>query len=383
MSIKENSRDLLGQKGVDEVLRELYYDSKHPSAYTSVENVYRAARKVLPTLKRREVDTWFQSQLTPTLHKPTRVSFPRNRVLVFDIDDQWQADLVDMSSKAKYNDGYTFILTCIDCFSKYAWAIPIMSKHGTEIVESLKRIFRTSDRKPKRLQTDKGKEFLNTKVLRFLQENDIQLFTTESDKKASIVERFNRTMKGRMYKYFTANNTYRYIDVLQSLVDGYNNTYHRSIKMKPIDVRPEPKFTTQIRQNLYGKRIKKVRGKEKVKSIKPPFKKYKYAIGDLVRITKARLTFSRGYLPNWSEEIFVVYNRQNFAKPLYYLRDFNAEEIKEGFYEQELQLVRKPEEYRIDKVLKTKRVNGKLLHLCEWKDWSNHFNSWVENVHNL
>ena len=383
MSIKENSRDLLGQKGVDEVLRELYYDSKHPSAYTSVENVYRAARKVLPTLKRREVDTWFQSQLTPTLHKPTRVSFPRNRVLVFDIDDQWQADLVDMSSKAKYNDGYTFILTCIDCFSKYAWAIPIMSKHGTEIVESLKRIFRTSDRKPKRLQTDKGKEFLNTKVLRFLQENDIQLFTTESDKKASIVERFNRTMKGRMYKYFTANNTYRYIDVLQSLVDGYNNTYHRSIKMKPIDVRPEPKFTTQIRQNLYGKRIKKVRGKEKVKSIKPPFKKYKYAIGDLVRITKARLTFSRGYLPNWSEEIFVVYNRQNFAKPLYYLRDFNAEEIKGGFYEQELQLVREPEEYRIEKVLRTKRVNGKLLHLVKWKGWSNHFNSWVENVRNL
>ena len=276
-----------------------------------------------------------------------------------------------MSSKAKYNDGYTFILTCIDCFSKYAWAIPIMSKHGTEIVESLKRIFRTSDRKPKRLQTDKGKEFLNTKVLRFLQENDIQLFTTESDKKAIIVERLNRTMKGRMYTYFTANNTYRYIDVLQSLVDGYNNTYHRSIKMKPIDVRPEPKFTTQIRQNLYGKRIKKVRGKEKVKSIKPPFKKYKYAIGDLVRITKARLTFSRGYLPNWSEEIFVVYNRQNFAKPLYYLRDFNAEENKGGFYEQELQLVREPEEYRIEKVLRTKRVNGKLLHLVKWKDWSN------------
>ena len=168
MSIKENGGGLLGKNGTEKVLRELYYDSKHPSAYTSVDNVYRAARKVLPTLKRKDVDTWFQSQLTPTIHKPTRVSFPRNRVLVFNIDDQWQADLVDMSSKAKYNDGYTFILTCIDCFSKYAWAIPIMSKHGTEIVESLKHIFSTSARKPKRLQTDKGKEFLNTKVHKFL-----------------------------------------------------------------------------------------------------------------------------------------------------------------------------------------------------------------------
>ena len=101
MPIKENGSGLLGKNGVEKVLRELYYDSKHPSAYTSVDNVYRAARKVLPTLKRRDVDTWFQSQLTPTIHKPTRVSFPRNRVLVFNIDDQWQADLVDMSSKAK------------------------------------------------------------------------------------------------------------------------------------------------------------------------------------------------------------------------------------------------------------------------------------------
>ena len=150
MSIKENASDSVGQKHVKKLLSELYYDPKHPSAYTSVDNVYRAARKVFQTLKRGEVEEWFRTQLTPTIHKPTRVSFPRNRVLVFDIDDQWQADLVDMSSKAKYNDGYTFILTCIDCFSKYAWAIPIMSKHGAEIVESLKHIFRTSARKPKR-----------------------------------------------------------------------------------------------------------------------------------------------------------------------------------------------------------------------------------------
>ena len=216
---------------------------------------------------------------------------------------------------------------------------------------------------------------------RFLQENDIQLFTTESDKKASIAERFNRTMKGRTYKYFTANNTYRYADVLQSLVDGYNNSYHRSIKMKPINVRPE--HTIKIRQNLYGRRTKNIRRKDKVKSAKPSSKKYKYAIGDLVRITKARLTFNRGYLPNWSEEIFVVYNRQNFAEPLYYLRDFNGEEIKGGFYEKELQLVHEPEEYRIEKVLRTKRANGKVLHLVKWKGWSNEFNSWVENIRNL
>ena len=102
-----------------------------------------------------------------------------------------------------------------------------------------------------------------------------------------------------------------------------------------------------------------------------------------MRITKARLTFNRGYLPNWSEKIFVLYNRNNFKEPLYYLRDFEGEEIKGGFYEKELQLVHEPEEYRIEKVLRRKRVNGKVLHLVKWKGWSNKFNSWVENIRNL
>ena len=111
---------------VESLLHELYYDSRHASAYTSIGNVYRAARKLLPNLKRGEVERWFQRQLTATLHKPVSLHFPTNKVIVMSIDDQWQCDLADMSSKAEYNDDYTFILTCIDCFSKYAWAIPIM-----------------------------------------------------------------------------------------------------------------------------------------------------------------------------------------------------------------------------------------------------------------
>lgn len=367
MSIEGNHS---GESDVDKLLYELYYDSKHPSAYTSIQNVYRAARKVLPSLKQQDVNTWFQKQLTPTLHKPTRVNFPRNKVIVMSIDDQWQADLCDMSSKAKDNDDHTFILTCIDCFSKYAWAIPLKSKFAHEIIRALKEILK-SGRKPKRLQTDKGKEFLNKKVQSLLSQHGIQLFTTDSEKKASIVERFNRTMKGRTYKYFTANNTYRYIDVLQSLVDGYNNTYHRSIKMKPANVRRRHQII--IRQHLYGSS----------KPIRPSSKSYKYMIGDLVRIIKARLTFNRGYLPNWSEEIFLIYDRKSFKESQYYLRDFNGENIKGGFYGKELQLVEQPEEYRVEKVLRTKRVNGKVLHLVKWKGWSHHFNSWVEDIRKL
>ena len=106
-------------------------------------------------------------------------------------------------------------------------------------------------------------------------------------------------------------------------------------------------------------------------------------IGDLARIIKQRLTFARGYLPNWSEEIFIVYNRNNFKEPFYSLRDFGGEDIKGGFYEKELQLVQDSGEYRIEKVLRRKRVNGKQLHLVQWKGWPSKFNSWVEDVRNI
>ena len=368
-----------GESHVENLLHELYYDPQRPSAYTSIATVYRAARKLQPHIRRDVVERWFQRQLTATLHKPIRIHFPTNKVFVWNIDDQWQCDLADMSSKSEYNDDHTFILTCIDCFSKYAWAIPIMDKRADSIIEALKIILK-SGRKPKRLQTDKGTKWLNQKVQAFLREHDIHLFTTQSDKKASIVERFNRTMKGRTYKYFTAKNTYRYVDVIQSLVDGYNNTYHRSIKMKPITVRK--RHVMLIRQRLYGQRPKKG---QVIKPVDRDARKktYKYMIGDLVRVIKQRLTFARGYLPNWSEEIFIVYNRKNFKEPFYYLRDFGGEDIKGGFYEKELQLVQDSGEYRIEKVLRRKRVNGKQLHLVQWKGWPSKFNSWVEDVRNI
>ena len=188
------------------------------------------------------------------------------------IDDQWQADLCDMSAIKKENDDNTFIITVIDCFSKYAWAETVQDKSGQTIVDAIKRIFkRSGSRRPKRFQTDKGKEFLNVKVQAFLRENNIAFFTTHTEQKASIVERLNRTLKTRMYRYFTAQNTLRYVDVLQKLLNGYNNSYHRSIKMRPADVRESDQLA--IRQHLYA-------GKNATS------KNYKYSIGDLVRISK-------------------------------------------------------------------------------------------------
>ena len=351
---------------MEKVLTNIYYNLKNENAFSGKENVFRAAKKKIPELKKKHVDEWFEKQLTYTLHKPVQHKFLRARTIVKGIDEQWQADLCDLSMLSEYNDNNTFLLTCIDCFSKYAWVRVLKNKSGKEILFAFKQIL-SDNRKPKYLQTDKGTEFLNKQVQKFLKDQNIKFFTTNSELKASIVERFNRTLKTRMYRYFTAKNTLRYIDAVQDLVKGYNRTYHRSIGMKPIAVTTTDEH--RIRKRLYPKTN--------------ILKKYKYKVGDLVRISKARRMFKKGYLPGWTEEVFRVHNRKFLSQPVYYLQDFGGDVLKGLFYEKELQRVQTQDLFRIEKVLKRKRRKGKTIYFVKWKGWEDKFNSWVEEIEKL
>ena len=161
----------------------------------------------------KQVQEWLSLQHVYTLHKPARRHYKRSRVIVPGIDAQFQADLVDVQSMSRYNKGFNYLLTCIDILSKYAWVIPLKTKQGQELVKAFRTIL-SSGRKPLKLQTDKGTEFLNHQFQKFLRDNNIEFFTVNSGLKASVVERFNRTFKNKMYKYVTAKNTLSYIDVL-------------------------------------------------------------------------------------------------------------------------------------------------------------------------
>ncbi|KAK3093243.1 hypothetical protein FSP39_013116 [Pinctada imbricata] len=168
------------------ILSKKYYDPKHPGSYGGVKSFKKALGNL--KVKEQDVSDWLMTQDTYTLHKPVRRSFKRRKVLVAVIDQQWQADLVDLQSIAKYNDGYKYLLTCIDVLSKYAWVIPLRDKTGKTLVEAFKAIFK-SGRTPRQLQTDKGSEFTNRNFQSFLRENDVHFFTTENeDIKASIAE---------------------------------------------------------------------------------------------------------------------------------------------------------------------------------------------------
>ena len=274
--------------------------------------------------------------------------------MVSGIDKIWAADLADMTAFKDYNDGYTFLLLVIDTFSKYGWIIPLKNKKGETVADALKDIF--EKRKPEKLWTDKGTEFKNKDVKKL-----IEIYSTENEEKSSIVERWIRTMKEKMWKYFTDNNTYKYIDVLPDLVEDYNNTVHSSTKLTPKEASKKKNKLT-VWRNLYPDRYKTSR-------LNP-----KFSVGDEVRITKKKKVFEKGYTTRWTEEIFTIKEIRETNPITYKLEDLKGEEIEGTFYEPELQKTEQ-QIYRIEKVIEKEKGRS----FVKWKGYSDKFNSWADN----
>ena len=188
----------------------------------------------MPHVTRNPVRDYLSHQRAYTLHKPTRRHFPRNHIYVGKIDKQWQADLADMVGLQRDNGGNRYILTVIDVFSKFAWGVPVKNKDAKSIRDAFKRVLKFAEpRKPERLQTDKGKEFFNRDITDLMSKNGIYHFASESDQKAAVVERFNRTLKTRILTYLSAKQTKKLVDALPAILNSYYGSYHRSIGMAP------------------------------------------------------------------------------------------------------------------------------------------------------
>ena len=294
--------------------------------------------------------------LSKELHKPKRKNYVRRKIIVNHIDEIFAADLVEMQKFSKINKGYRYLLTCIDIFSKYAFVIPLKDKKGITIKNALEKIFKK--RKPKFLWTDNGKEFYNNQVNDLLEKNNIKLYSTNnSEIKSSVIERFNRTFKNIMYKKFTENNNTMFYNIIDKLVNEYNNKYHRTIKMTPVEA------SKKINEN----KIKQIYNFEKTNKIA------KFRIGDHVRISLNKNIFEKSYETNWTEEIFVIYDIKYSNVPYYYLKDLNDEKLDGTFYEQELQKTNLTL-YVIEKIIKIK--NDKLF--VKWRGYKNSFNSWID-----
>ena len=298
--------------------------------------------------------------LSHELHKPKRVNFERRRVISNHIDHIWGIDLVTMIKYSKQNNNYKYILTVIDFFSKFSFCYPLKNKNSNEIINSFKDIFKKSKRKPNFIQSDEGSEFTNNQVQKFFNDNNIKWYHTYNrDIKCSICERFNRTILNKIYKNFTLNNNTIWIKDLNKLVKEYNNSYHRTIKMKPVEA--SKKSNENIVRKNYNFEI--ITNKKKFK------------IGDKVRISLLKNTFEKGYTSNWSEQIYVIYDIKSSNVHYYYLKDLNGEKIDGTFYQEELLKTNMKENdlYIIEKIIK--KVGNK--YLIKWKGYDDSFNSYV------
>ncbi|XP_011859096.1 PREDICTED: uncharacterized protein LOC105556609 [Vollenhovia emeryi] len=333
-----NRQLLILQTAVKELIAALQYNNKH-GEHPRLQEVLDLLK---PELKKKRTMSVEKRRLVEELHAPTRKNFPRRRVIVRGYDDLWQADVVEMRPYSRFNKSHNYILTVIDVLSKYAWALPLKSKGGKEVAATLSKLFRESARCPKNLQTDKGKEFYNA---------DVQ--------EASVVERFNRTLKN-MWKMFTLNGSYVWINELSNLLSRYNRRIHRTIRMRPVDVTPEA--AERLLSTVYSRTKIAAPGR--------------FKIDDAVRVSKVKTIFEKEYTPNWTTEIFRIAKVQQTNPVTCLLKDYRGQPIAGGFYEHELSRVANPDVYLLEKVLRRK---GNEVYV-KWLGMDNSHNSWIHKT---
>jgi len=299
--------------------------------------------------------------LAKELHKPSRVHYKRRKFIMKGIDDTWQIDLVEMHKFARENKGFNYILTGIDVFSKFAFAVPVKNKTGRDVSAAFQKVLSDMKRTPKNVQSDLGKEFYNSIFQDLMKTYSINHYSTFSNQKSFFCERLNRTLKEIMYKEFTVHGSYKWLNLLPKVVSFYNNRVHRTIGMKPADVRK--KDEKYLLKNIY--------------QIKPGKKVVpKFKVGDVVRVSKQKTVFTKGYTQSWSNEQFTIKKVQMTIPPTYLLKDYQGNPVLGGFYEQELQKSTLKGVYFIEKVIKR---SGKKI-FVKWLGFDDTHNSWINDT---
>ena len=297
--------------------------------------------------------------LSQELNKPTINKFPRQKIIVNHINEIHSTDLVDMSQYSKINKGYKYIFSNIDVFSKIAYGFSLKSKKIQDVKPCFEKIFKNN--KPKFIWSDKEPAFLSKEIQQFFKDNNVKIYHTNSHLKAVVIERFNRSLRELMMKEFTKNNNTVWYNILPKLIKIYNNRYHSTIKMKPIQVnKSNEKY---IKENIYTYN----------KTSKIP----KFKINDLVRISlKTRKIFDKPSSNiKWSEELFKIHSIKKSNVITYKIKDLNDEIIEGIFYERELLKSKNTSGvYIIEKIIQ----KNKDKYLVKWRGYSDDFNSWID-----
>ena len=278
-------KNLINRTEADKFLRDKAYDIASNPKYDGYQRglasmVYKLFDRKSMGSRSNKLENTTKSNssiLADELHKPIIRKFNKRKVYSQFKDNILGVDLADMQSLSRKNKGIKYLLCTIDLYSKHAFVISLKDKKGISIVNAFTKIIKQSNRKPNKIWVDQGGEFYNNYFEKWLSDNDINMFSTYNEGKSVVAERFIRTLKNKLYKHMTATGKNVYYDVLDDIVNKYNNTEHSTIKMKPIDVGDNNKRVYIDEHNEKDSRFK---------------------VGDRIRISRYKNIFAKECTPN-------------------------------------------------------------------------------------
>ena len=271
-------------------------------------------------MKKKEIRQFMSTQFSYALHKPIPRPKVFRKTLAFHPRDLWQIDLLDLQKFNTENRDYNYLCVIIDCFSRFVWAKPLITKTGKSLVKALALLL--MNERPKLLQADQGTEFFNKDVKLMLEAFTPKLYHTYSDRKATMVERVQRTLRLKLGRLFTKNGNNNWIDHIDDVIESYNNTYHRSIKMAPSEVK-----ATKTANLFYS-------------TVRVRTDEAKFKVGDKVLMFGKKKEFQKEYQEKWLTEIFKVKKVLKTIPVTYILEDEKGEEIDGSFYDTEIQHIK-------------------------------------------
>ena len=303
-------------------LRRMYLNKRNKASFTGAKSFYDTLPQSLKDLKYKNVLKALQGIKAYAQNRPAPRRFKRRKVIVHGIDAQWAIDLISLPRLAPFNNSYKYIFMCIDVFSKFLWAVPMKTKTAEESLKVIKNILRKSGRQPNKLQCDRGTEFKSV-FKRYCESLGISIFHVESELKACIVERVNRTILERLWRYMQHKDTFTWYKVLPDMIRNYNASKHHSTLFAPKDV--NELNSMDVWMNLYGKHELKAIGKPK------------FNVQDTVLISIYKNKFvEKGYDKKFHDQVYTVDRISNSNPRMYYLKDSQGNPLGGGWYDREL-----------------------------------------------
>ncbi len=317
---------------VNSVLSDLYYSPSSSGSFSSVNALYNAGKAVNLSVTRTQVKQFLQSQRTYTKHRNLRKNFVRNPIWAYGLNDTWFGDLHSIENLQYQNRRKKFLLVVIDAFSHFIYCEPLKNKAGPTVLQGFQKIVANAGVTPSKFVSDSGTEFMNRAFQQYLNENDIQIIAAKPPLKASMAEQAGKLLKRKIWQFMTANKTKKFIDYLPEFLESLNSRKLKSLgKIAPKDVKPENQM------EVYYNRYSKYRNKKNVN--------IKFKADSYVRLAKKMETFTKGFWPGYSDEIYVIDGCvPHYPREKYKLRDLLGNRISGTFYSEELTTVLNPEE---------------------------------------